>query len=58
MASTIRVDIVSAEGEIYSGDATMVFAPASQGDLGAIRGIIGHRAGEGIFIVRVGKNSQ
>jgi F-type H+-transporting ATPase subunit epsilon len=34
MASTIRVDIVSAEGEIYSGDATMVFAPASQGDLG------------------------
>jgi len=34
MASTIRVDIVSAEGEIYSGEATMVFAPASQGDLG------------------------
>lgn len=34
MASTIRVDIVSAEGEIYSGDAAMVFAPASQGDLG------------------------
>jgi len=25
---------VSAEGEIFSGDATMVFAPASQGELG------------------------
>ena len=25
---TIHVDIVSAEGEIFSGDATMVFAPA------------------------------
>jgi F-type H+-transporting ATPase subunit epsilon len=33
-AHTIHVDIVSAEGELYSGDATMVFAPASQGDLG------------------------
>jgi F-type H+-transporting ATPase subunit epsilon len=32
--STIHVDIVSAEGEIFSGAATMVFAPASQGDLG------------------------
>src|SRR6267143_1964536 len=31
---TIHVDIVSAEGEIFSGDATMVFAPASQGELG------------------------
>ena len=31
---TIRVEIVSAEGEIFSGDATMVFAPGSQGDLG------------------------
>ncbi len=33
-AHTIHVDIVSAEGELYSGDATMVFAAASQGDLG------------------------
>jgi F-type H+-transporting ATPase subunit epsilon len=33
-AHTIQVDIVSAEGELFSGDATMVFAPASQGDLG------------------------
>jgi F-type H+-transporting ATPase subunit epsilon len=33
-ANTIHVDIVSAEGELYSGDAAMVFAPASQGDLG------------------------
>jgi len=31
---TIQVDIVSAEGEIFSGPATMVFAPASQGELG------------------------
>ncbi len=31
---TIHVDIVSAEGELYSGDAKMVFAPASQGELG------------------------
>jgi F-type H+-transporting ATPase subunit epsilon len=33
-AATIQVDIVSAEGEIFSGAATEVFAPASQGDLG------------------------
>ncbi len=33
-AHTIHVDIVSAEGEMFSGEATMVFAPASQGDLG------------------------
>jgi F-type H+-transporting ATPase subunit epsilon len=34
MAHTIHVDIVSAEGEIFSGEATMVFAPGSQGELG------------------------
>ena len=34
MANTIHVDIVSAEGEIFSGEATMVFAPGSQGELG------------------------
>ncbi|MBS0365866.1 MAG: F0F1 ATP synthase subunit epsilon [Proteobacteria bacterium] len=33
-APSLHVDIVSAEGEIYSGPAAMVFAPASQGDLG------------------------
>lgn len=32
--NTIHVDIVSAEGEIFSGEATMVFAPASQGEVG------------------------
>jgi len=32
--STIRVDIVSAEGEIFSGVAEMVIAPASQGEVG------------------------
>ena len=31
---TIQVDIVSAEGELFSGPAAMVFAPASEGDLG------------------------
>jgi len=31
---TIHVDIVSAEGELYSGEATMVFAPASEGEVG------------------------
>ena len=32
--ATIHVDIVSAEGEIFSGEAAMVFAPASMGELG------------------------
>lgn len=32
--ATIHVDIVSAEGEIFSGDAAMVFAPAAMGDIG------------------------
>jgi F-type H+-transporting ATPase subunit epsilon len=34
MANTIHVDIVSAEGQIFSGEASMVFVPGSQGDLG------------------------
>lgn len=34
MANTIQVDIVSAEGEIFSGPATMVFAPAVMGEIG------------------------
>ena len=34
MAMTIHVDIVSAEGEIYSGKAEMVFAPAEMGEVG------------------------
>jgi F-type H+-transporting ATPase subunit epsilon len=33
-ASTIQVDIVSAEGEMFSGAASMLFAPASEGDVG------------------------
>jgi F-type H+-transporting ATPase subunit epsilon len=32
--STIHVDIVSAEGEIFSGKAAMVFAPAMLGEIG------------------------
>ncbi|HHQ14792.1 MAG TPA: F0F1 ATP synthase subunit epsilon [Chromatiales bacterium] len=31
---TIHVDIVSAEGAIFSGEADMVFAPAKLGDVG------------------------
>ncbi len=31
---TIHVDIVSAEGEIHSGEAQMVFAPAKMGEIG------------------------
>jgi F-type H+-transporting ATPase subunit epsilon len=34
MANTIHVDIVSPEGQLYSGEATMVFAPAVDGDIG------------------------
>ncbi|HVN44333.1 MAG TPA: F0F1 ATP synthase subunit epsilon [Steroidobacteraceae bacterium] len=33
-AATIHVDIVSAEGELFSGPATAVFAAASEGDIG------------------------
>lgn len=32
--ATIQVDIVSAEGEIHSGEASMVFAPARMGEIG------------------------
>jgi F-type H+-transporting ATPase subunit epsilon len=34
MASTIHCDIVSAEAEIFSGQAAMVIVPGEQGDLG------------------------
>ena len=30
---TIKIDIVSAEGEIHSGDANMVYAPAQMGEV-------------------------
>src|SRR6187551_1804808 len=33
-ANTVHVDIVSAEGEIFSGAASMVFAPGTDGELG------------------------
>jgi F-type H+-transporting ATPase subunit epsilon len=36
MAMTMHVDIVSAEEEIWSGTATMVFAPADQGEVGIL----------------------
>lgn len=38
MATTMNVNIVSAEKEIYSGTAEMVFAPGSQGELGVAPG--------------------
>ena len=34
MSTNFHVDIVSAEREIFSGDADMVFAPAEMGELG------------------------
>src|SRR5210317_1402207 len=34
MAMTLHVDIVSAEAEIFSGPATMIFAPAEMGEVG------------------------
>ena len=34
MAMSFHVDVVSAEQEIYSGTAEMVFAPAEMGELG------------------------
>jgi F-type H+-transporting ATPase subunit epsilon len=36
--SVIHVDIVSAEREIFSGDAAMVFAPAIMGEVGIAPG--------------------
>ena len=36
MVMTIHVDIVSAESEIYSGTAEMVFAPAAMGEVGIL----------------------
>jgi F-type H+-transporting ATPase subunit epsilon len=38
MTDTIHVDIVSAEHEIYSGSAEMVFAPAELGEVGIAPG--------------------
>ncbi|HEY5623293.1 MAG TPA: F0F1 ATP synthase subunit epsilon [Gammaproteobacteria bacterium] len=34
MVATIQVDIVSAEGEIFKGEASMIFAPAKMGEVG------------------------
>lgn len=34
MANTIKVDIVSAEADIWNGVATMLFAPAEMGEIG------------------------
>ena len=34
--SLIKIDIVSAENSIYSGEASMVFAPAADGELGIL----------------------
>ncbi len=34
MAMTVHVDIVSAEGELYSGQGEMIYAPAVMGEIG------------------------
>jgi F-type H+-transporting ATPase subunit epsilon len=34
MANTIHVDIVSPEGQLFAGEANMVFAPAAEGEIG------------------------
>jgi F-type H+-transporting ATPase subunit epsilon len=34
MANTIHVDIVSPEGQLFAGEATMVFAPGVEGEIG------------------------
>ncbi len=34
MATTIRLEIVSAQSELFSGDCEMVFAPATMGEVG------------------------
>ncbi len=36
MAMTVHVDIVSAESEIFSGTAEMVFAPGAMGEVGIL----------------------
>lgn len=36
MAVTMQVDIVSAEGEIFSGKAEMLFAQAAEGEVGVL----------------------
>ncbi len=38
MARTIQVQVVSAERELFSGDATLVVAPASLGEVGILPG--------------------
>ena len=38
MSDTVHVDIVSAEHEIFSGEAEMVFAPAEMGEVGIAPG--------------------
>jgi len=38
MAAALKVEIVSAENEIYSGDATMVVASAQMGEVGIAPG--------------------
>ena len=34
MAGTLHVDIVSPEGQLFAGEANMVFAPAAEGEIG------------------------
>ena len=60
MAMTIHVDIVSAEKEIYSGTAEMVFAPLVTGEVG----ILPRHApfmtllGQGVLSIRAAGNTS
>ena len=38
MANTVRIEVVSSEKELYSGDAAMVVAPGEAGELGLLPG--------------------
>lgn len=38
MAKTVRIEVVSSEKELYSGDAAMVVAPGEAGELGILPG--------------------
>jgi F-type H+-transporting ATPase subunit epsilon len=60
MAMTFHVDIVSAEQEIYSDTAEMVFAPAAEGELGIAprHAPLLTRMKPGIVRVRVGNGDE
>jgi F-type H+-transporting ATPase subunit epsilon len=60
MAMTVHVDIVSAEREIFSGQAEMVFAPAVLGEVGIAPGHapLLTRLGPGEVRLKLADNSE